>query len=133
MTTSERPLVMAGWNLALRFLLELAALAGLALLAWHVADGWIRVVLAVVAPLTAAVVWGGFNVRGDPSRSGRSPIRVDGRLRLAIELAVLGIGGWGLWTWSRVVGVVDLALVAFHYAVSWRRVVWLVGARRRRS
>ncbi|MEO8287636.1 MAG: YrdB family protein [Chloroflexota bacterium] len=48
-------------NLALSFLLELCALAGLAYWGWQTGDGTvIKSVLAVGAPLAAAVLWGVF-------------------------------------------------------------------------
>lgn len=70
---------------------------------------------------------GVFNVPGDPSRSGRAPVVVHGLVRLAIELAILGLGTWGLWTASPLLGGVVAVLVVFHYVVSWRRVTWLLG------
>ena len=50
---------MRVFHLALRFGLELCALVALAYGGWH-APGpvWLRVLLAVVLPLLAAVVWG---------------------------------------------------------------------------
>lgn len=117
---------MAAWNLALRFLLEVAALVGLGVLAWRLGpDGW-RWLLVVVVPGLAAVGWALFNVAGDPSRSGRAPVPVDGTIRLALEIAILAAGALGLWQWNPAGGVVDAALVLFHYAVSWERIRWLV-------
>jgi Protein of unknown function (DUF2568) len=50
---------MRAINLVLRFVLEVWALAALAYGGWHVAGPlWLRVVLAVVLPLVAAVAWG---------------------------------------------------------------------------
>lgn len=132
MTARERPLVMARWNLLLRFALEFAALVGLGVLGWHAADGLWRVIPAVVFPVAAAVVWGAFNVPGDPSRSGRAPIRVDGRFRLGVELAIFGLGAWGLWRLSAAAGVAVVSFVLVHHAASWPRVVWLLGGARPR-
>ncbi|MEV5647621.1 YrdB family protein [Nocardia sp. NPDC052254] len=48
-------------NLSLAFVMELAALAALALWGWKVADATaIKVVSAIGAPLIAAVLWGLF-------------------------------------------------------------------------
>jgi len=50
---------MRAFNLGLRFVLEVGALAALAYGGWHVPGPlWLRIVLAVVLPLAAAVVWG---------------------------------------------------------------------------
>jgi hypothetical protein len=69
-------------NLALRFCLELAALAGLAW--WGAQAGSstaLHVVLAIVAPLAAAVAWGLFV-------APKARVRVNDEARLLIELAV---------------------------------------------
>ncbi len=89
------PPEMAGWNLALRFGLELAALAGIATAAWRAADGPWRWVAAVALPLIAATAWATFIVPNDPSRSGRAPVEVPGSIRLALEFAVFGAGAAG--------------------------------------
>lgn len=121
------PPTMAGWNLALRFGLELAALGGLALAAWNLVPGPIRVPATVIVPVAAAVVWAVFNVIGDPSRSGAAPVEVPGPARLAIELAILGVGAvaFALAGWPNI-GIAIAGAIAAHYAVSWPRVLWLL-------
>ena len=64
-------------NLAVRFLLEVGALAAFAVWGWHTGDStWTRVVLAVGTPLIAAGLWGRFiapkakNRLKDPGRAG---------------------------------------------------------------
>ena len=127
------PPTMAGWNLALRFGLELGALAGLGFAAWTITSGPVRWTALTLVPITAAVTWGVFNVVDDPSRSGTAPIEVDGRVRLAIEVLLM-VGGAVAITVSgqREIGIVFLILVTAHYAASWNRVEWLVRERRRR-
>jgi hypothetical protein len=50
---------MRAFNLGLRFVLELCALAALAYGGWHVSGPtWARIVVAVLLPLIAAVAWG---------------------------------------------------------------------------
>jgi hypothetical protein len=50
---------MRGFNLALRFALEMCALAALAYGGWHASGPvWLRILLAVALPLAAAVIWG---------------------------------------------------------------------------
>lgn len=118
---------LAGWNLALRFGLEIAALVGLAVAAWHYSSGTWRWVAVTVTPLAAAIVWGVFNVRGDPSRSGRAPIQVSGWVRLAIELVVLGGGAAAFALAGRSMVAVALGvLLLIHYATTMSRVAWLI-------
>jgi Protein of unknown function (DUF2568) len=50
---------MRGLNLGLRFLLEVCALVALGYGGWHAGGPvWLRLGLAVVLPLTAAIIWG---------------------------------------------------------------------------
>jgi len=50
---------MRAFQLTLRFLLEICALAALAYAGWHVAGPvWLRILVAVALPVIAAVVWG---------------------------------------------------------------------------
>ena len=120
---------MAGWNLALRFGLELVALAGLALAAWRWTPGPARLVAVVAAPLVAAVVWGTFNVVGDPSRSGQAPVEVPGVTRLLLEVAVLGAGAAGLaLAWRPEAGLAMAGVTVAHYAAGWSRLRWLLAS-----
>lgn len=118
---------MAGWNLVLRFGLELAALGGLAMGAWALSSGWVRWLAAVLVPLAAAVGWGVFNVVGDPSRSGKAPVEVPGWVRLGIELLVFAGGAGGFYVSERPnIAIVFGALVLSHYALSVGRIQWLL-------
>ena len=75
---------MRGALLALRFLLELCALAALAYWGATVdASTVVRVILAVVTPLLAAVVWGTWV-------APRAPRLLDDPIRLIPEFAVFG-------------------------------------------
>jgi hypothetical protein len=119
---------MAGWNLALRFGLEIGALFGLGAAAWKLTPGWFRWVLAIVVPVAAAIVWGVFNVLGDPSRSGGAPVEVHGWIRLALELAILLAGAAGMWiAFRHEIGIAFAILIVVHYAMSWNRIQWLIG------
>ncbi len=121
------PPKMAAWNLALRFGLEVAALAGLGLAGWTLAVGPLRWIAAVLLPVAAAAAWGVFNVLGDPSRSGNAPVEVPGWLRLTLELAVLGGGAVALVAVGHpALGAGMAALVVLQYATSWARVRWLL-------
>jgi hypothetical protein len=123
------PPAMAGWNLALRFGLEIAALVGLAAAAWSLTSGPLRWLAVVAVPVAAATCWGVFNVVDDPSRSGEAPVEVPGWLRLALEILILGGGAAGFAVAGRPgVGLVLVVLIVLQYATSWSRVEWLLQA-----
>lgn len=114
-------------NLALRFLLELAALVGLGMWGWSMTDGWFRVALAVAMPVVGAALWGTFAVPEDPSRSGNAPVPTRGWVRLILELAVLGLGSAGFaWSGHRVLAGILGFLVTMHYLLSMDRIRWLL-------
>lgn len=74
-------------NLAVRFALELAGLIAMGTWGWTQFEDGPRLGVAIGIPMIAAGIWVSFNVPGDPSRSGRAPVRVPGVLRLLIEAA----------------------------------------------
>ena len=127
--TEPAPPAMAGWNLGLRFALEMAALVGIVLGGRELIDGAAGQVAGVVAAIAAAAAWGTFNVPGDPSRSGRAPVAVPGLVRLCVELDVLALGAAGLVFVAPAVGVSFVVLVTLHYVASAERVRWLVANR----
>ncbi len=117
-------------NLALRFGLEVAALAALGLWGWRQGEGWLRFLLGLGIPLLAAVVWGVFAVPDDPSRSGSAPVAVPGLVRLLWELAFFAFAVWALFE----LGATGLSwalglITAVHYLVSYDRVGWLLRQR----
>lgn len=114
-------------NLAIRFLLEIAALVSIGVWGWNQSDDWLRFILAFGIPIIAATIWGTFAVPNDPSRSGKAPVAVRGILRLAIELtffaiATLAIYELGYSTLAMIYG----AIVVIHYLVSYDRMKWLM-------
>jgi len=118
---SQNPL-----NLAVRFILEIVAL--IAMGAWAKAQfsGATGYILMIAVPLVAALIWGTFNVKGDPSRSGKAPVPVPGFIRLLIELAFFGFATRALFrlnpTYGWIFGLVTLA----HYLLSYDRIAWLL-------
>jgi hypothetical protein len=124
----ETPMLSPG-TLILRFVLELAALGAWGWVGWTAGEAWGAVpwLPAFALPLTAVVVWGTFNVPGDPSRSGRAPVPVAGWVRLGVE-AVFFVGAWaglaavGAPVWAAVLGGVTVV----QYATSVKRLAWMV-------
>ncbi len=117
-------------NLALRFGLELAALAALSVWALEAVSGPGGVALAILLPLLAATAWATLRTPGDDSHGGGAPIPVPGIVRLALEwllfaLAVLALLAAGHRTAGMALGVV----VVVHYILSYDRVLRLLGQR----
>ncbi len=119
---------MSGVQASLRAALELIAWLAPA---WWVASlfegtlaSWAGGALGLLVPVG---LWITFNVPGDPSRSGKAPVPVSGRVRLAVELlvfaggaaALVGVGRWGA-------AVVFGALVVFHVISYRERLGWLL-------
>jgi hypothetical protein len=93
-------------NLAIKFALELAAIAAFAYWGAVIATGAVAVVLAVAAPLAMVVVWGAF-CGPRAKRRLRPPARIP--LELAIfALAVAALAGAGQLVLSAVLAVVVL-------------------------
>jgi hypothetical protein len=107
-------------NLALRFLLEIAALIALGYWGWKQGTGTMRYVAAVGIPVVAAVLWATLRFRGDPQRA---PIAVPGIARLTLEAvffggAVLALSRAGARLPAWILGI----LVITHYVASYDRV-----------
>ena len=118
---------MAGWNLALRFGLEIAVFTGLAMAAWKLSPGNLRWVAVIAVPIIALTIWGIFNVLDDPSRSGEAPVEVSGWIRLVIELAILAGGAAAFAIAQRPAIAIGVAvLIVIQYATSWSRIEWLI-------
>jgi hypothetical protein len=114
-------------NLAVRFLLELAALFALSYWGWMRHAGALRYVLVIGLPLLAGFIWGAFRVPGDASASGRAPVPVPGWLRLAFELALFGFAAWAFFDAGAAgAGWVFGAVAFVHYLLSYDRIGWLL-------
>lgn len=114
-------------DLALRAILELAAVVGLLLGGLSSVGGIVGLVLGFGAAIGAGAAWATFRVPDDP---GPSPWPVSGSARLALELVLLGLGavGWVLAGWL-IVGVLVGALIVGHYLMTAERVRWLLDQR----
>jgi hypothetical protein len=77
-------------NLALKFVLELAALAAFGYWGASVADGATAVLVAIGLPVAVAVLWGTFAA---PRARRRLPLR----MRAPFELGVFALAALALW------------------------------------
>ena len=115
------------FNLALRFILEMVALASVAIWGWTQHQGLLRYALVIGLPLTFALIWGIFAVPGDPSRSGKTVIKTKGLIRLILELVLFGLAVLAFYTseletYAFVFGI----LILLHYLISYDRMAWLI-------
>lgn len=118
---------MPGWNLALRFVLELAAWTGFAWGGWQLGSWPLGLGLLVLS----IAAWGTFAVPGDPSRGGNAPVPVSGPARFAIEVVVLGGGCVMFWLGgAQLIAIVLVVLNAIHLVFATDRIRWLLGRRR---
>ena len=114
-------------NLALRFVLEVCALAALGFWGWSQTDAPWRYVLILGVPALAAIAWGTFAVSRRPKsiREGARP-RVWGRTPRN-RARFLGFACWALYDADTKVSSLTLAaVVVIHYAFSYERVRWLL-------
>ena len=118
-------------NLALRFLLELAALLAIGYWGFSQHSGVWRFIFGIGGPVLAAALWGTFAVPDDPSRSGEAPVPVPGVLRLVLELALFGFAAWALYdAGSPALGLILVGITVVHYGLSYDRVIWLIHQKR---
>ena len=124
-------------NRVLHFALELGVWTAFGAWGYDQGDGASRYAPMVGLPLATIVTWTVFGVRDDPWRPGgrgasQPRIPVPGWTRFAYEMAVHGLAAWAFesrgWT-PATIGMVSGTLV--HYAVSYQRVAWLLGLRRK--
>ena len=111
-------------NLALRFILELAALYFIGRWGWIQHEGAWRYVLAIGYPLLAAAIWGIFRV---PNDGGAPVVRVPGIVRLSIEAIYFGFATWGLFdSGATTTGWIFGGITLFHYIISYDHIVRLL-------
>ncbi|MEC5145557.1 YrdB family protein [Chitinophaga sp. 212800010-3] len=108
-------------NLAVRFLLEIWMLIVLGNWGWHLGNDsiWQCYLLAVLFPVTAAVLWGVFRIPNDPKPA---PVAIPGVLRLLLEWGLFGLAVAALIAMQhpqQAYGVLGILVV--HYAVSYDR------------
>ena len=113
-------------NLILRFFLEIVALVSVGQWGWQAGQGPWRYVYGLGLPLLLAAAWATFAVPGDTSRSGKAPIPVPGRARLALEIAFFTLSVLAMLANGSLALAAAFGLAALlHYFWSAARVVWL--------
>ena len=113
-------------NLILRFFLEIVALVSVGQWGWQAGEGAWRYVLGLGLPLLLAAAWGVFAVPGDTSRSGKAPVPVSGRVRLALESAFFALAVLAMLANGSLALAAAFALaILLHHFWSVERVVWL--------
>ena len=114
-------------NLAVRFLLELAAIFTMGLWGYNISEGFSGILYAILLPLAFALPWGIFAVPRDPSRSGKTVIATPGIIRLVLELFLFAVATWMLFDlkYEKVWWIFG-SIVLIHYILSYDRVLWLL-------
>ncbi|MBL4623523.1 MAG: YrdB family protein [Flavobacteriales bacterium] len=113
-------------NLGLRFILELTALISIGYWGYQSQPNFYSYILMIILPVIAATVWGVFAVPNDPSRSGKTVVKVSGIIRLIIEFIVFGAGALAIYySGYQTTAAYYLGLVLFHYLISIDRITWL--------
>lgn len=114
-------------NLAVRFLLELAALYAFGRWGWLQGADFMRYALMIGLPILAATLWGVFRVPGDASANGESVVAVSGWVRLLFEIAFFSFAIFCFFdTGLRNTGWVFSAITLLHYLLSYDRILWLL-------
>jgi hypothetical protein len=114
-------------NLAVRFLLELAALYAFGRWGWQTNEGFLRYVLMIGLPMLAATLWGVFRVPGDASANGKAVVAVPGWVRLLFEITFFSFATFCFFDAGlRNAGWVFGAITLLHYILSYDRILWLL-------
>ena len=114
-------------NLALRFFLEVIALASIGAWSWAQTESWWRAPLAIAAVLVTGAAWGIFAVPDDPSRGGSGIVHIPGIARLGLELLIFGGAAYALKELGHPnLAAAFAAATVFHYTWSYERITWLL-------
>ena len=106
-------------NLALRFMLEIAALVAIGYWGWSQHEGGLRVILGIGLPLIAALIWGAFR---DPRDHGKGLVAISGPLRLVIEALFFTTAVVLLALVQPSTALILAVVIMLHYAVSYDRI-----------
>ena len=111
-----------------RLLVELATLAGLGWCGWRLGHGGTSgIALGLVFVAATAALRGALGTPDDPARLARPVVPVPGRVRLALELVIIGLAAWAIWfAVSRAASETFMTVAGVLYAVTWDRQLWLL-------
>ena len=113
-------------NIALRFLLEMAALFFTG--RYFYEEG--NTILTVVLPLAMMTLWAVFAVPNDRSRSGKTVVSINGKLRLFMETLFFALPVFLLWKQDdHLLSMIFGLLIIIHYIFSLNRIQWLMQQR----
>ena len=114
-------------NRIVRFFLEVAAYASMAMWGWGLSSSLPGFVTGPGIPIIAALVLGAFAVPGDSIRDRKPPIAVSGIVRLGLEIAFFLFAVLILYVMEMTVSAAVLFVVACgHYVADRDRVNWLL-------
>lgn len=114
-------------NLAIRFLLEIAALLSVGIWAWNKSDGLLKIILSIGLPILLGAIWGICAVPDDPSRSGQTVVETSGVIRLLIEFGIFTIATLAIYNnGQEKFSYIYATIVIIHYIISYDRILWLL-------
>ncbi len=109
-----------------RFFLEVIAFLAIGWWGSSLANSWGSVFLGIALAVFAMMIWGVFNVPNDPSRSGKAPVVVPGKMRLLIELFIFLWASYSIWTMINIwFASVYLVAVLAHNMHIKERNIWI--------
>lgn len=115
------------YHFVIRFLLETVAFIAPAFYVASVTSAYLSIVLPLLTTLALAATWGVFAVPNDPSRSGKTVVKTPGWIRLILELAIFGFGGWCIMQLGYEYAAYGFwGVVVVHNLMFWERNRWLL-------
>ena len=109
------------------FVLEVAMWGAFAWIGWQVGSGAARWLFAIVFGLGAILIWGIFRTPGMPPAGKPGVFPTPGPVRLALELGLFALAGYGLWaTGNRWAAETLWTFAALNYILSFSRIRWLL-------
>lgn len=92
-----------------------------------ITDSILRWGLMLAVPIGFAIIWGFFNVPGDPSRDGKAVFPINGITRLAIEFFYFGFGVIASYlVFDKIATIIYTTFLVGHYVISYDRILWLL-------
>jgi hypothetical protein len=114
-------------NLGFRFLLELTALIIIGYWGYQSQPNFYKYILMIGLPVIIATIWGVFAVPNDPSRSGKTVVKIPGFVRLIIEFIVFGAGSFAFFLLQlNLYAITFSCFIILHYLLSMDRITWLL-------